>query len=182
MSLTAFVSKQNFTKKNAMASSTMHELLKVRKQTIRDSFSLSEDDEHRLEDVLKINGVQYINDSKAVNVNAAYYALDSMEQQTVWIAGGLDKGNDYDSLLPIVREKVKAIICLGEYNYKLLETFENVVEFMIEATDMNEAVQLAYRLSEKGDSVLLSPACASHDKFENYEERGRLFKQAVRDL
>ncbi len=182
MSLTAFVSKQNFTTKNAMASRTMQELLKVRKQTIRDSFSLSENDEHRLENVLKINGVQYINDSKAVNVNATYYALESMEHQTVWIVGGLDKGNDYHSLLPLVREKVKAIICLGEHNFKLLETFENVVEYIIETTDLDEAVQFAYRLSEKGDSVLLSPACASHDQFEDYQERGWLFKRAVRNL
>ncbi|HKJ49072.1 MAG TPA: UDP-N-acetylmuramoyl-L-alanine--D-glutamate ligase [Christiangramia sp.] len=168
--------------KNAMAAATVSQLLRIRKQTIRESMSNFQGVEHRLEKVLKINNVLYINDSKATNVNATYYALESMESETVWILGGVDKGNVYDDLLPLVNEKVKAIICLGVDNQKIKASFGNIVENMVETNSMSEAVQMAYRLAEKGDNVLLSPACASFDLFENYEDRGRQFKEAVRNL
>ncbi len=168
--------------KNTMASSMAARLLKVRKETIRQSLSDFEGVEHRLEKVLKINGVQYINDSKATNINSTYYALDSVKTPTVWIVGGVDKGNDYDQLLPLVNEKVKAIVCLGKENQKIVETFQNVIPLIVETQGAEEAVKVAYKIAEKGDTVLLSPACASFDLFENYEDRGRQFKEAVRKL
>ncbi|HLO72417.1 MAG TPA: UDP-N-acetylmuramoyl-L-alanine--D-glutamate ligase [Flavobacterium sp.] len=168
--------------KNAMAATAVAQLLNIRKQTIRESLTNFQGAEHRLEKVLKIQGVQYINDSKATNVNSVFYALDSMTTPTVWIVGGVDKGNDYDELMPLVREKVKAIVCLGVDNTKIINAFNNVVDVMVETTSMAEAVQLAQRLAEKGDSVLLSPACASFDLFENYEDRGKQFKQAIYNL
>ncbi|RRJ93708.1 UDP-N-acetylmuramoyl-L-alanine--D-glutamate ligase [Flavobacterium macacae] len=168
--------------KNAMAASTVAQLLRIRKSTIRESLSDFQGVEHRLEKVLKIQNVQYVNDSKATNVNAAFYALDSMNTPTVWIVGGVDKGNDYAELMPLVREKVKAIICLGIDNKKIIDAFGDVVDEMIEAQSMTDAVKLAQRMSEKGDTVLLSPACASFDLFESYEDRGRQFKQAVQNL
>ncbi len=168
--------------KNAMAASTVAHLLKIRKQTIRESLENFQGVEHRLEPVLKINKVQYINDSKATNVNATYFALESMDTPTVWIVGGQDKGNNYKELFPFVNEKVKAIICLGVDNEKLLNTFGNMVDVIVETQFMSEAVKIAYKIAESGDSVLLSPACASFDLFENYEDRGRQFKNAVRNL
>lgn len=168
--------------KNAMAASTIATLLKIRKATIRECLEKFQGVEHRLEKVLKINNVMYINDSKATNVNATFYALDSMQTPTVWIVGGVDKGNDYSELLPLVNEKVKAIICLGVDNEKITKSFGNIVDMMVETQSMEQAIQVAYRLAERGDSVLLSPACASFDLFENYEDRGRQFKQAVRNL
>ena len=168
--------------KNAMAAATVAQLLKIRKQTIRESMANFQGVEHRLEKVLKINNVMYINDSKATNVNATYFALESMKTETVWIVGGVDKGNVYDDLLPLVNEKVKAIICLGVDNEKIISSFGNCVDMLVEAGSMADAVNVAYRLAEKVDSVLLSPACASFDLFENYEDRGRQFKNAVRNL
>ncbi|VXB09590.1 UDP-N-acetylmuramoylalanine--D-glutamate ligase [Flavobacterium sp. 9AF] len=168
--------------KNAMAATAVAQLMKVRKQTIRESLSNFQGAEHRLEKVLKIQNVQYINDSKATNVNATFFALDSMNTPTVWIVGGVDKGNDYDELMPLVREKVKGIICLGVDNQKLFNAFNGVVDVMIETTSMTEAVKIAQRMAEKGDTVLLSPCCASFDLFENYEDRGRQFKNAVHNL
>lgn len=168
--------------KNAMAASTIATLLKIRKSTIRESLSNFHGVEHRLEKVLKINNVMYINDSKATNVNATFYALDSMEVPTVWIVGGVDKGNDYTSLLPLVNEKVKAIICLGLDNEKIKQSFSNAVDIIVETAGMEEAIKVAYKLAERGDNVLLSPACASFDLFTNYEDRGRQFKEAVRNL
>ena len=168
--------------KNTMASALASQLLNVRSQSIKDSLANFEGAEHRLENVQKVNGVQFINDSKATNVNATFYALECMEQSTVWIVGGVDKGNDYEDLLPLVREKVKAIVCLGEDNEKLKAIFYNVVDMMIETAGAEEAVKVAYKLSQPGDTVLLSPACASFDLFENYEDRGRQFKSAVRSL
>ena len=168
--------------KNAMAASTVAHLLNIRKQTIRESLENFQGVEHRLEHVLKINKVQYINDSKATNVNATYYALESMEAPTVWIVGGQDKGNNYEELFSFVNEKVKAIICLGVDNEKLLNTFGNIVDIIVETQFMSEAVKIAYKIAEAGDTVLLSPACASFDLFENYEDRGRQFKAAVRNL
>lgn len=168
--------------KNAMAASTVAQLLKIRKQTIRESMSTFQGVAHRLEKVLKIQNVQYINDSKATNVNSTFFALDSVSAPTVWIVGGQDKGNDYTSLMPLVREKVKAIICLGLENAKIIDAFGAVVDVVVETTSMDDAVKIAYKIAEKGDNVLLSPACASFDLFENYEDRGDQFKEAVRRL
>lgn len=168
--------------KNAMAATSVAQLMRIRKQTIRESLSNFQGVEHRLEKVLKIQNVQYINDSKATNVNATFFALDSMTTPTVWIVGGVDKGNDYTELMALVHEKVKAIICLGVDNKKIIDAFGNVVDVMIEVSSMNDAVKMSQRLAEKGDTVLLSPACASFDLFENYEDRGRQFKQAVKNL
>ncbi len=182
MSIAALALQGKHNTKNAMASALVAKLLSVRNETLRESLEDFESVEHRLESVFKINGVQYINDSKATNVNATYYALESMNTPTVWIVGGTDKGNDYTELLPLVREKVKAIVCLGLDNSKIIKTFGGVVDFYIETAGAEEAVKVAYKLSEKGDTVLLSPACASFDLFENYEDRGRQFKDAVRQL
>jgi UDP-N-acetylmuramoylalanine--D-glutamate ligase len=168
--------------KNAMAASTIANLLNIRKATIRESLESFQGVEHRLEKVLKINNVMYINDSKATNVNATFYALDSMQSPTVWIVGGVDKGNDYAELYSLVNEHVKAIICLGVDNSKIIEAFQNLVDVMVETQSMDEAIKAAYRLSQRGDTVLLSPACASFDLFESYEDRGRQFKNAVRNL
>ncbi|MDA9057508.1 UDP-N-acetylmuramoyl-L-alanine--D-glutamate ligase [Flavobacteriaceae bacterium] len=168
--------------KNAMAASTVAHLLKIRKATIRESLEGFQGAEHRLEQVLTINKVQYINDSKATNVNATYYALESMNTPTVWIVGGVDKGNDYTALFPFINEKVKAIICLGKDNEALFDAFGNMVENIIETQYMSEAVKIAYKMAAAGESVLLSPACASFDLFENYEDRGHQFKAAVRQL
>ena len=168
--------------KNAMAATSVAKLMQIRKATIRESLSNFQGVEHRLEKVLKIQNIQYINDSKATNVNATFFALDSMNAPTVWIVGGVDKGNDYNELMPLVREKVKAIVCLGVDNKKIIDAFGNVVDMMVEVNSMSDAVKMAQRLSEKGDTVLLSPACASFDLFESYEDRGKQFKQAVKSL
>tara|TARA_B100001093_G_C26816565_1_gene1010008 strand:- start:378 stop:1709 length:1332 start_codon:yes stop_codon:yes gene_type:complete len=168
--------------KNAMAAATVAHLLKIRKETIRDSLECFQGAEHRLEHVLKINKVQYINDSKATNINATYFALESMNNPTVWIVGGVDKGNDYSALFPFINEKVKAIICLGKDNNSLFEIFEPMVDVIVETQFMSEAVKIAYNIAIGGDNVLLSPACASFDLFEDYEDRGQQFKAAVRKL
>jgi UDP-N-acetylmuramoylalanine--D-glutamate ligase len=168
--------------KNAMAATSVAQLMKIRKETIRESLSNFQGVEHRLEKVLKIQNVQYINDSKATNVNATFFALDSMTVPTVWIVGGVDKGNDYHELMPLVREKVKAIICLGVDNKKIVDAFGNVVDMMVEVDNMRDAVNTASHIAEKGDAVLLSPACASFDLFQNYEDRGKQFKVAVQNL
>ena len=168
--------------KNAMAATSVANILRIRKQTIRESLSNFQGVEHRLEKVLKIQNVQYINDSKATNVNAAFFALDSISTPTVWIVGGVDKGNDYTELFSLVHEKVKAIICLGVDNKKIIDCFGNVVDMMVEVDNMHDAVNTARHIAEKGDTVLLSPACASFDLFENYEDRGNQFKREVRNL
>jgi len=168
--------------KNAMAATAIAQIMRIRKETIRESLSNFQGVEHRLENVLKIQNVQYINDSKATNINSTFYALDSMKTPTVWIVGGVDKGNDYSELMQLVREKVKAIVCLGVDNHKIMDAFSNVVDVMVETSSMQEAVKVAQKLAEKGDTVLLSPACASFDLFENYEERGKQFKNAVQNL
>ena len=168
--------------KNAMAATSVAQLMKIRKQTIRESLSNFQGVEHRLEKVLKIQNVQYINDSKATNVNATFFALDSMTTPTVWILGGVDKGNDYTELMALVHEKVKAIICLGVDNKKIIDAFGNVVDMMVEVDNMHDAVNTARHIAEKGDTVLLSPACASFDLFQNYEDRGNQFKREVRNL
>lgn len=168
--------------KNAMAATLVAQMMRVRKQTIRESLSNFQNAEHRLEKVAKINKVQYINDSKATNVNATYFALESMNTPTVWIVGGVDKGNDYDELMTFVHEKVKAIICLGIDNTKIINAFSPIVDLIVEASSMEEAVKLASKASEEGDTVLLSPACASFDLFTSYEDRGTQFKHEVQKL
>jgi len=168
--------------KNAMAASTAAHLLKIRKQTIRESLENFQGVEHRLENVLRINKVQYINDSKATNVNATYFALESIKTSIIWIVGGVDKGNNYSSLLPLVRKKVKGIICLGIDNSKIIDVFGSLCENIIETTSIKEAVKIGHKLSSPKETVLLSPSCASFDLFKNYEDRGNQFKSAVRNL
>ena len=167
---------------NAMAAATVADLFKVSKESIRESLTTFKGAPHRLEPVLTIQNVNYINDSKATNVNATYYALECMDAPTVWIVGGVDKGNNYNDLLPLVHEKVKAIICLGVDNKKLMETFQPIVEVMVETTSIREAVKIARKIATGKDNVLLAPACASFDLFKNYEDRGNQFKEAVRNL
>ncbi len=167
---------------NSMAAAIAAKVLSIRKDTIRESLADFQGVEHRLEPVIKVSGINFINDSKATNVNSTWYALECVETHIVWIVGGIDKGNDYSELLPIVKEKVKAVVCLGKENKKILEAFTDVVPTIVETASMEEAVRSAYYLAKKGDTVLLSPACASFDLFNNYEDRGRQFKAAVRNL
>lgn len=168
--------------KNAMAAATIAQLFQLSNQDIQASLQTFQGAAHRLEHVVNILKVEYINDSKATNVNATFYALESMSKPTVWIVGGVDKGNDYTSLLPLVRQKVKAIVCLGVDNQKIMDVFSPVVDILVETQHMEVAVKAAYKLANKGDAVLLSPACASFDLFTNYEDRGNQFKAAVRKL
>ncbi len=167
---------------NSMASGIAARILEVRKDIIRECLTDFQNIEHRLEKVNEVYGITFINDSKATNVNSAWYALESMAQPVVWIAGGVDKGNDYAEIKEMVKEKVKVIICLGRDNSKLHEAFGDVVETIIDTDNMRDAVYAAYKAGVKGDAVLLSPACASFDLFEDYEDRGRQFKDAVRNL
>jgi UDP-N-acetylmuramoylalanine--D-glutamate ligase len=167
---------------NSMASGIAGKVLEIRKEIIRDSLSDFQNVEHRLEFVAEVHGIEFINDSKATNVNSTWYALESMQKPTIWIAGGVDKGNDYEFLSGLVKQKVVGMVCLGKDNSKLHSAFDGIVDEIWDASDANEAVRLAYRLAKKGYSVLLSPACASFDLFENYEERGNSFKRAVRSL
>jgi len=167
---------------NSMAAGVSARIFEIRKEIVRESLSDFQNIEHRLEFVAEIHGIRFINDSKATNVNSTWYALESLDGPVVWIVGGVDKGNDYTLLEPLVREKVKAVICLGKDNKKLLDFFGPIVDNIAEAGSAAEAVGLAYQSGVKGDSVILSPACASFDLFENYEERGHLFKTAVRAL
>ena len=166
---------------NSMAASIISQVLNIRKDVVRESMSDFQNVEHRLENFSTIYGVDYINDSKATNVNSTWYALESMSNPTAWIVGGVDKGNDYSQLVDLVKAKVKFIIALGADTAKIHEAFGDLVE-IYDAADMGEAVGIAYRFTEKGDTVLLSPACASFDLFENYEERGNAFKSIVRSL
>lgn len=182
MPLSTLSIKGKHNTKNAMAASMAAQLLKARKQVIKESLEDFEGVEHRLENVAKVKDVEYINDSKATNVNATFYALECMDKTTVWIVGGVDKGNDYNDLLPLVREKVKAIVCLGLDNEKIKNTFGNVVDIIVETAGAEEAVKVSHKLAERGEVVLLSPACASFDLFDNYEDRGRQFKRAVKSL
>ncbi|WP_127844361.1 UDP-N-acetylmuramoyl-L-alanine--D-glutamate ligase [Psychroflexus aestuariivivens] len=179
MSVSNLAVKGEHNTKNAMAASTAARLLQIRKQTIRESMERFQGVEHRLEQLGKVDKITFVNDSKATNVNATFYALDSMTSPTVWIVGGVDKGNIYKDLLPLVNEKVKAIVCLGIDNQKIIEAFNNCVDSIYETSNMNDAVSKAFALAEDNDTVLLSPACASFDLFENYEDRGRQFKNAV---
>jgi UDP-N-acetylmuramoylalanine--D-glutamate ligase len=165
-----------------MAAGVAGKLVEIRKDTIRESLSDFHNIDHRLELVGNVHGIEFINDSKATNVNSTWYALESMTNPVILILGGVDKGNDYHMLDDLVKEKVKAIICLGTDNKKIIRAFGGMVETILEAKSAKEAVAQAYKLGKKGDTVLLSPACASFDLFENYEDRGTQFKQAVRAL
>lgn len=167
---------------NSMAAGIAARLVDVRKSVIRESLSDFQNIEHRLEFVSRVHGVDYINDSKATNVNSTWYALESMTHPTVWIVGGVDKGNDYDMLKELVKQKVKAIVCLGTDNKKIIKAFSKFVDTIVETQSANDAVKAASRLASKGDTILLSPCCASFDLFNNYEERGWKFKQAVKSL
>ena len=167
---------------NSMAAGIASMVLKIRDEQLRESLSDFTGVEHRLERFLKVHGIEFINDSKATNVNSSWYALESVHKPVVWIAGGVDKGNDYSMLQGLVTNKVKAIVCLGKNNAKLHEAFGDCVADIVDASSMEEAVKAAYYLARNGDTVLLSPACASFDLFENYEDRGNQFKKEVRNL
>jgi UDP-N-acetylmuramoylalanine--D-glutamate ligase len=167
---------------NSMAAGLASRLVDLRKESIKQCLSDFENVEHRLEFVANIHGIEFINDSKATNINSVWYALETLNKKVIWIAGGIDKGNDYTKLFSLVKQKVKAIICLGIDNEKLIDAFKDKVEYISETSSAEEAVNLAYYLARKGDTVLLSPACASFDLFENFEERGRKFKEAVNAL
>ena len=167
---------------NSMAAAIAGKVLNIRKETIRESLTDFQGIEHRLESVIMVAGINFINDSKATNVNSTWYAIECMKTEVVWIVGGIDKGNDYSELMSVVRQKVKAIVCLGKDNHKIIDAFKDVIPTIVETTSMEEAVRAAYYLAHKGDTVLLSPACASFDLFNNYEDRGRQFKLAVRNL
>ncbi|GIV34253.1 MAG: UDP-N-acetylmuramoylalanine--D-glutamate ligase [Chitinophagales bacterium] len=167
---------------NSLAACLAAKTFDIRNEVIRESLKDFKGMEHRLEFVTKIGGVEYINDSKATNVNSTWYALESMTKPVIWIAGGVDKGNDYSVLEDVVRKKVKAIVCLGINNLKIHEAFGRHVDLIVNTMSAKEAVKVAHFLADKGDVVLLSPACASFDLFNNYEDRGRQFKEAVRNL
>ncbi len=167
---------------NSMAAGMTARIVDVRKEIIRESLQDFQNVEHRLEFVASINGIEFINDSKATNVNSTWYALESMEKPVVWICGGQDKGNDYNELLDLVKARVKAIICLGKDNKKIIAAFKDVVDIIVETDNASDAVAASYKIGKKGDVVLLSPACASFDLFQNYEDRGMQFKGAVRSL
>jgi len=167
---------------NSMASGIVAKVLELRNPLIRDSMGNFKNIEHRLESVGKISGISFINDSKATNVNSTWYALESMTSDVILILGGVDKGNDYSILKDLVKQKVKAIVCLGKDNKRIHDAFEDVVDVIVNTYSAEEAAQVSYHLATKGDTVLLSPACASFDLFKNYEDRGRQFKQAVREL
>ncbi|HEX2919832.1 MAG TPA: UDP-N-acetylmuramoyl-L-alanine--D-glutamate ligase [Bacteroidales bacterium] len=167
---------------NSMAAAIAGKVLNIRKDVIRESLADFQGVEHRLEPVITVCGINFINDSKATNVNSVWYALECMDTDLVWIVGGIDKGNDYSELFELVSKKVKAIVCLGKDNKKIKEAFNGKVPTIVEASSMVEAVRSSYYLAKKGYTVLLSPACASFDLFKNYEDRGRQFKEAVRNL
>ncbi|MFC2611320.1 MAG: Mur ligase family protein, partial [Capnocytophaga granulosa] len=168
--------------KNAMGATMVAKMLNIRNESIRNSLMTFQGVPHRLEFVREVEGVKYINDSKATNVNSVYYALDSMEDNLVWIVGGQDKGNDYNPLIPYVSKKVKAIVCLGLDNQKIIQTFQSIIPTIIETHSMEDAVQVGRGLAQEGDTVLLSPACASFDLFQSYEDRGNQFKPYVNML
>jgi len=182
MTIHDFALKGRHNTYNSMAAAIAGKILNIRKEVIRESLADFQGVEHRLEPVITVCGINFINDSKATNVNSTWYAIECMENNIIWIVGGVDKGNDYSELFPVVKKKVKAIVCLGKDNKKIIEAFKDKVETIVETTSMEEAVRSSYYLAKKGETVLLSPACASFDLFKNYEDRGRQFKQAVRNL
>ncbi|MEJ8816502.1 UDP-N-acetylmuramoyl-L-alanine--D-glutamate ligase [Lacibacter sp. H407] len=182
MSVDDFKIKGKHNQYNTMAAGIAAATLGIRKEKIREAVTTFESLEHRMEMVAMVKGVEYINDSKATNINSTWYALESMSRPTILILGGVDKGNDYEVLKELVKEKVKAIVCLGLDNRKIHEAFGDSVSLIVNTTSAEDAVRAAYHFAEKGDSVLLSPACASFDLFKNYEDRGDQFKKAVREL
>ena len=182
MSIHELALKGKHNTQNSLAAGIAARLVEIRKSVVRESLEDFENVEHRLEFVAKVNGIEFINDSKATNINSTWYALETMENPVVWVMGGVDKGNDYSELSNLVKDKVKAIICLGIDNQKIIKAFGHLVETIVEVGSATEAVAYAYRLAKKNETVLLSPACASFDLFENYEDRGNQFKQAVRKL
>jgi len=182
MSIHDLALKGKHNAQNSLAAGIASRVLEIRKESVRESLTDFVNVEHRLEFVAKVHGIEFINDSKATNVNSTWFALESMDKPTVWIVGGVDKGNDYSELLELVKTHVKAIICLGVDNQKIIEAFTGVVDTIVEAKSAHEAVAYGYRFASKDETVLLSPACASFDLFENYEERGNMFKEAVRSL
>jgi UDP-N-acetylmuramoylalanine--D-glutamate ligase len=182
MNVEDFAIKGKHNQYNSMAASMAGTAVGIRKEKIREALQTFESLEHRMEPVVTIRGVEFINDSKATNINSTWYALESMTKPTVLILGGVDKGNDYDVLKELVQEKVKAIICLGLDNKKIHDAFDGIVINILDVDNALDAVKTAFQLSEKGDAVLLSPACASFDLFKNYEDRGTQFKRAVKEL
>ncbi len=182
MSIYELALQGNHNAYNSMAAGMSARSLDVRKPVIRESLMDFRNIEHRLESVAEIHGIEFINDSKATNVNSTWYALETVHRPIVWIVGGVDKGNDYAMLESLVRQKVKAIICLGKDNRKLRSFFNPIIEMITEADSAEQAVRFAYQFADTGDTVLLSPACASFDLFDNFEDRGRKFKKAVRSL
>ena len=182
MTIHEFALKGRHNTYNSMAAAVAGKILNIRKEVIRESLADFQGVEHRLEPVITVCGIDFINDSKATNVNSTWYAIECMENSIIWIVGGVDKGNDYSELFQVVKTKVKAIVCLGKDNKKIIEAFKDKVDTIVETTSMEEAVRSSYYLAKKGETVLLSPACASFDLFKNYEDRGRQFKQAVRNL
>jgi UDP-N-acetylmuramoylalanine--D-glutamate ligase len=182
MTIHDFALKGRHNTYNSMAAAIAGKILNIRKEVIRESLADFKGVEHRLEPVITVCGINFINDSKATNVNSTWYAIECMEDNIIWIVGGVDKGNDYSELFAVVKKKVNAIVCLGKDNRKIIEAFKDKVETIVETTSMEEAVRSSYYLAKKGETVLLSPACASFDLFKNYEDRGRQFKQAVRNL
>lgn len=182
MSIHELALKGKHNTQNALAAGIAARLVEIRTEVVRESLMDFVNVEHRMEFVAKVNGIEFINDSKATNINAAWFALESMDKPTVWIVGGVDKGNDYSELAELVAQKVTAIVCLGTDNAKIIAAFKDQVEVIVEAGSANEAVAYAYQLAQKDQTVLLSPACASFDLFSSYEDRGQQFKQAVRML
>lgn len=182
MSVNDFAVKGKHNQYNTMAAALAASSIGIRKEKIRTALTTFESLEHRMEKVLTVRGIDFINDSKATNVNSTWYALESMTQPVILILGGIDKGNDYSSMIDLVKEKVKAIVCMGLDNRKIHEAFGKTVEVMVNTSSAREAVHAAFHLANKGDVVLLSPACSSFDLFKNYEDRGRQFKEAVREL
>jgi UDP-N-acetylmuramoylalanine--D-glutamate ligase len=182
MTIHEFALKGRHNTYNSMAAAIAGKVLNIRKDIIRESLTDFQGVEHRLEPVIKVSGISFINDSKATNVNSTWYALECMETDVIWIVGGVDKGNDYSELFPVVKQKVKAVVCLGRDNKKIIDAFKDKVPTIVETTSMEEAVRSSYYLAKKGETVLLSPCCASFDLFNNYEDRGRQFKAAVRNL
>jgi len=182
MSIYDFALKGKHNAYNTMAASIAATTLGIRKEKIREAVSNFHSLEHRMEFVATVRGVDFVNDSKATNVNSTWYALESMQKSTVLILGGVDKGNDYELIAELVKEKVKAIICMGTDNKKIIDFFGDKVASIVEADSAKKAVTAAFKLAEKGDVVLLSPACASFDLFKNYEDRGIQFKEAVKEL
>ncbi len=182
MSIEDFALKGKHNQYNSMAASLGATAVGIKKESIRESLQTFQSLEHRMEPVAKIKGVQFINDSKATNVNSTWFALESIDKPTILILGGVDKGNDYSLLNELVKEKVKAIVCMGTDNRKIHEAFGDIVSLIVNASSADEAVKAAFHFADKGDVVLLSPACASFDLFKNYEDRGIQFKNAVKNL